>query len=802
MNRHWVAWVLLAIAPAAARAEPVRVMSFNIRYGTARDGDNRWDARRQLLVDTIQQFDPDLLGTQETLAFQRDQLAERLPGYTVFGVGRDDGQAAGEMAAVFFRTERFEQIAGGTFWLSPTPEAIGKKGWDAALPRVATWLKLRDRRAPAAPPVLIVNTHFDHQGRTARIESAKLLRRQLETLGQGCRWIVTGDFNAGEGTEPHAALFAGPGPRLIDTFRAVNPTRGPAEGTYHDFDATKTGGPRIDWIGCSPEWEVRAAGIDRLVHDGRAPSDHFPVTAVLRAVDPSRPATVRVLCFNIHHGRGADGKIDLLRLARVIRGADPDFVALQEVDCRTRRSGGIDQTAELARLTGLHAAFGRAIDFEGGQYGQALLSRLPLAEPTVHTLPGEKTDEQRIAFAARTTVLGREIALVTTHLHHRSPAARERQAARLHEVIGAGDVPTILAGDFNTGPDTPPMAVLARHWSVATADAGLLTYPASRPNRQIDFILTRPAPAFRVIEARVIDDAVTSDHRPVLAVFTLGEPPRVLPPYSRPTLIAHRGASADAPEHTLAAYRLALKHGADFVEPDVQLTKDGVLVCLHDAALERTTDVARVFPDRASLIDGKKTWLLRDFTLAEVQRLDAGSWKGPEFAGARVPTLQQMIDEVRGQAGIIPEVKAAGRGIEAALMACLRANRLDQPGADAKTPVVVQSFHAESLKLLRREHGCRLPLVYLVGDGDAPLEQLRSIREFADGVGPKKSVVLARPAMVRDAHALGLSVTVWTFRAGQTAPFPDVRAEMRHFLRDLGVDAVFTDNPHLFPREW
>src|SRR5690606_19884477 len=121
---------------------------------------------------------------------------------------------------------------------------------------------------------------------------------------------------------------------------------------------------------------------------------------------------------------------------------------------------------------------------------------------------------------------------------------------------------------------------------------------------------------------------------------------------------AHRGASADAPEHTLAAYELALKHGADYVEPDLQMTRDGVLVCLHDTTLERTTDVARVFPDRATLVNGKKTWPVADFTLAEVRKLDAGSWKGARFAGARVPTFQQMIDAVKGKAGVIPETKA------------------------------------------------------------------------------------------------------------------------------------------------
>lgn len=282
--------------------------------------------------------------------------------------------------------------------------------------------------------------------------------------------------------------------------------------------------------------------------------------------------------------------------------------------------------------------------------------------------------------------------------------------------------------------------------------------------------------------------------------------PGVLAPYTKPTLIAHRGASGDAPEHTIAAYELALKHGADFVEPDLQLTKDGVLVCLHDTTLERTTDVAKVFPDRAKQAGGKKTWPVAEFTLAEIQKLDAGSWRGEKFAGLRVLTFQQMIDAVKGKAGIIPETKAPevygklGLNMEKALMEVLKKNNLDAPGADPKTPVVIQSFSAASLKLLRKEYGCKLPLVYLFSSGDTSKDTLKGMKEYADGIAPTKALVLAHPALVADAHELGMSVTVWTFRTGQTGKFKSVKEEMGHFLNELKVDAVFTDNPDQFPR--
>ena len=280
--------VLPLITPCLA-VEPtddVRVMSFNIRYGTADDGENRWERRKEFLIETVKAFDPDLLGTQETVGFQRDYLAQQLPDYGCLGVGRNDGRESGEMMALYFKRARFEQLAGGHFWLSETPDQAGSKSWDSSLPRMVTWVKLRDRRAAETPPILFLNTHFDHLGKQARVESARLLRRQIPALGQGCRVIVTGDFNAAEGSEPYRALFGQfedqPSP-VVDTLRAVHPQAGPSEGTFSGFKADSISGARMDWIGVSRDWRIVQAEIDRTSRDGRTPSDHFPVTAVLRA---------------------------------------------------------------------------------------------------------------------------------------------------------------------------------------------------------------------------------------------------------------------------------------------------------------------------------------------------------------------------------------------------------------------------------------------------------------------------------------------------------------------------------------
>lgn len=280
-------------------------------------------------------------------------------------------------------------------------------------------------------------------------------------------------------------------------------------------------------------------------------------------------------------------------------------------------------------------------------------------------------------------------------------------------------------------------------------------------------------------------------------------------------LIAHRGASAYAPEHTLEAYRLALEHQADFVEQDLQITKDGVLICLHDRTLQRTTNVEDVFPERFRQVsrNGKvsREWFAVDFTLAELKNLDAGSWFDPEHHGARIITFQEAIDLIQGKAGLYPELKDTdfyrqeGLHMEKLLLDVLEANRLDQPPAAGRAPVVIQSFSESSLRRLRFDLGCKLPLTYLLdelgSENGLPEERVREIKEFADGVGPNKECILEDPKLIERAHAAGLTVTPYTFRAAAVPTgFQDVQSEMKHFLYGLKVDALFTDNPDQFPR--
>lgn len=255
----------------------LRVMSFNIRYGTAQDGADAWIKRRSLVAEVVRKFAPDLMGTQETLPFQAEQLLQDVPGYTYVGWSRDSS-ANGEQCGVFVNTTRFEVLESGQFWLSEIPDQKFSKSWDSSLPRVATWAKLRERQN-TQHQLLFVNTHFDHRGATARKESAALLARRTAELAAALPVIVTGDFNCGEGSEPWKTLTA-PSTRLFDSFRTVHPNPTENEGTFHGFSGKPSSG-RIDWILCSPGWKPLAAAIDRSEFSGRFPSDHFPVTTVL-----------------------------------------------------------------------------------------------------------------------------------------------------------------------------------------------------------------------------------------------------------------------------------------------------------------------------------------------------------------------------------------------------------------------------------------------------------------------------------------------------------------------------------------
>jgi endonuclease/exonuclease/phosphatase family metal-dependent hydrolase len=259
-------------------------MTFNLRYDTPSDSGNAWPHRRDWVAALIRFHMPDAIGVQEALLHQLTDLDARLPELARVGVGRADGRERGEFSAILYRRDRLELLDSGTFWLAPTPEVAGSKGWDTAIERIATWARFRDRRTGCR--LLHLNTHFDHVGEQARQESARLIRRRLAALASGMPIIVTGDLNAVPASVPYRILTRDTisdsiGP-LRDAFVASAEGHYGPTSTWTAFRAIEPG-RRIDYVLVSPQVRVLKHAILPDSWDGRFPSDHLPVLA---AVEP------------------------------------------------------------------------------------------------------------------------------------------------------------------------------------------------------------------------------------------------------------------------------------------------------------------------------------------------------------------------------------------------------------------------------------------------------------------------------------------------------------------------------------
>ena len=268
----------------------VRAMTFNIRYGTAEDGPNHWDLRRELVLATLREHDHDFIGLQEALPFQIEEIAAVLPDHQVLYRTREADPTTGEACAIFYRADRWSLDRGrhGTFWLSETPDVPGSRSWDSALPRIATWGRFSHRESGAR--IFAFNTHFDHRGHLARERSAELLRERVSAEAEGAPLLVMGDFNAGESNRAIARLrdHSESGLELVDSFRVVHPDATDVH-TLNDWGEQHQG-EKIDGIFVPAGTEVVAAAILRPRFEGRTPSDHDPVTVTLRLRSGSRRA--------------------------------------------------------------------------------------------------------------------------------------------------------------------------------------------------------------------------------------------------------------------------------------------------------------------------------------------------------------------------------------------------------------------------------------------------------------------------------------------------------------------------------
>jgi endonuclease/exonuclease/phosphatase family metal-dependent hydrolase len=258
-------------------------MSFNVRTSGAQDDENAWPNRKDFLVETIQRFGPDLVGFQEVRENQYEEITARLNGYGFCGVARDDGKRKGEWCLIGYRKNRFTALKNGDFWLSEHPEIAGSKSWDAALTRICSWVRLRENAT--GRELVYANTHFDHKGVVARQEASRVLSIELSKIATGVPAILTSDLNINEDNPAYAVLVRPDRPgalRWIDSYREVHPTRSTDEASFNGFKGTVIGS-RIDFIFHTDHFVATASDIDRsAMPNGRFPSDHYPVTAVLK----------------------------------------------------------------------------------------------------------------------------------------------------------------------------------------------------------------------------------------------------------------------------------------------------------------------------------------------------------------------------------------------------------------------------------------------------------------------------------------------------------------------------------------
>ena len=278
MARMKSALLALAALTGAALAEPLPVdaITFNIRHDNPKDGENAWPERKAMVGEWLTAESPDVVGLQEALRHQIDDLLKSAPTYAEFGVGRDDGKSKGEHCTILYKAERFEPGEGGTFWLSDTPEKIASKSWGNGIPRICTWLHLTDKATKRG--VYVYNVHWDHRSQPSRERAAELINeRILARTKKDDPVILMGDFNAAEDNPAIATLKK----HFVDTFRIAHPDE-KFVNTFGGFKPIKAEGRKIDHVFIQPDSaEVKSATIDRYGREGRTLSDHFPVRAKL-----------------------------------------------------------------------------------------------------------------------------------------------------------------------------------------------------------------------------------------------------------------------------------------------------------------------------------------------------------------------------------------------------------------------------------------------------------------------------------------------------------------------------------------
>ena len=273
-----LALVMVVCWMFSAKAQSLNIMTFNIRLNVASDSLNAWPHRKDMVASQIQFHEANIVGVQEALYDQMMDLQARLTAYKYVGVGRDDGKQKGEFSAIFYDTARLQLMQSQTFWLSEQPTVPGSKGWDAAITRIVTWAKFKDRKTKKQ--FFAFNTHFDHMGKIARRESAKLLLKKVKEIAGYYPVVVTGDFNSKPSDEPIQVITdTSNADHLIDS-KSISATGhyGP-DGTFNGFKSKEVDDQPIDYIFLKNGGRVLKHATFSQSWEGHFSSDHFPVCA-------------------------------------------------------------------------------------------------------------------------------------------------------------------------------------------------------------------------------------------------------------------------------------------------------------------------------------------------------------------------------------------------------------------------------------------------------------------------------------------------------------------------------------------
>jgi endonuclease/exonuclease/phosphatase family metal-dependent hydrolase len=520
-------------AQQRAATADVRVMAWNIWHGGREDGKEVGPKR---VIDVIKNSGADLVAMQETygsgeliakgLGFQFQPRGTNVSIHSRYPVIEDISvHKEFECVGALIELPNKAHVAFYSIWLPYSAEI---------------WLAgTRDTSKPETMLAACKASHQSLQKMWAAIEA-----RLSDNKYQAVPIIIAGDFNSmshldyGEiGWDQYDAVVKWPTSTVLtdqgftDSYRACNPR------IDRKVDSTWTPRfpgqhqDRIDFIyhrDAKTQSVTVVPAASRVIreHDPRFPSDHAALLSTLRIASqqPTKPRDVdlRVVSYNIKHGAGMDDRVDLQRTANVLKKLHPDFVGLQEVDLRATRSGKQNQANELATMLNMHPGFGSFMNFQGGRYGMAVLSRYPLVHVESLRLP--TGNEPRIALIAEARLpTGDTVLLVNVHFDWvKDDKFRFAQASKLAAYLKAQAKPYILLGDFNDGPDSRTLALfdkVAHRTQKPKKDR--LTFSSTKPVKEIDFIFCSPRDTWQVNRVEVITEPMASDHRPVLAELTL-----------------------------------------------------------------------------------------------------------------------------------------------------------------------------------------------------------------------------------------------------------------------------------------